>query len=51
MQFIIYKTQGLPVHVKYQLTRVIMSLARSLARSAVTKQASPVSATPASYMF
>lgn len=33
----------------YQLTNVMMSFAKSLARSGVTKQDKPVSATPVSY--
>lgn len=33
----------------HKLTSVMMSLAKSLARSGVTKQDSPVSATPVSY--
>lgn len=33
----------------HKLTRVMMSFARSLARSGVTKQDRPVSATPVSY--
>lgn len=39
------------IRIKEKLTRVIISLARSLARSGVTKQARPVRDTPASYMF
>ena len=38
-------------HSPYKLTSVMISLARSRARSGETKHASPFNATPASYMF